>query len=92
MLSVTDSPDQESPWGQVKMEIGQEQPGGTRAGWLAGRERRISGSFTPSAASLYLLPQLYYVVHGTAEWHLGRGPNRSRCPAQRVLGVLPSQL
>ena len=80
------------PWSGVTLVPGQDgnRSGAAwrhRAGWLAGCD-----SFTPSAASVYLLPQLYYVVHGTSDWHFGRGPNRSSCPTQRVLRVLPSQL
>ena len=38
-----------------------------------GLKEGLLTQFTPSAASLYLLPQLYHEIHRTLEWHLGRG-------------------
>lgn len=63
---------------------------GGLAGW--GVKDRFRIQFTPYAASLYLLPQPYHVIHRTVEWHLGRTPKGSSCLTQyeSLLCSLPS--
>lgn len=62
---------------------------GGLAGW--GVKEEFLTQFTPSPASLYLLPHLYHVTHGTMEWHLRRSPKGSSCLTAGVLAMLPSQ-